>query len=190
MNIYGKNVVLRAIEQEDLTLLNKWANNPEIQYWIGGWHFPASMEDQKKWFQGLSVNSLNQRFVIETKELGIIGTANLINIDWKNKNAHHGMLLGDKETRGKGFAIDTVMAVMKYAFEELGLNRLDGSMIEYNEASLKMYVEKCGWKREGIRRNWYFRKNRFWDSIIVGITREDYFDLISKNNYWGENEFI
>jgi RimJ/RimL family protein N-acetyltransferase len=100
------------------------------------------------------------------------------------------MLLGDKETRGKGFAIDTVMAVMKYAFEELGLNRLDGSMIEYNEASLKMYVEKCGWKREGIRRNWYFRKNRFWDSIIVGITREDYFDLISKNNYWGENEFI
>mgnify|MGYP003815487553 CR=1 FL=1 len=81
---------------------------------------------------------------------------------WKNKNAFHGMLLGDKEVRGKGYAVDTVMAVMKYAFEELGLNRLDGSMIEYNEASLKMYLGKCGWKEEGRQRNWYFRKNKFF----------------------------
>jgi RimJ/RimL family protein N-acetyltransferase len=182
MNINGKNIVLRAVELEDLPLLNQWANNPEIQYWIGGWHFPTSMEDQKKWFSNLSANSLNQRFVIETKELGVIGTANLVDIDWKNKNAFHGMLLGDKEIRGKGYAVDTVKALMKYAFEELGLNRLDGSMIEYNEASLKMYIEKCGWKREGIQRNWYFRKNRFWDRIIVGITKEDYNDFMRNNN--------
>jgi RimJ/RimL family protein N-acetyltransferase len=185
MNIIGKNVVLRAIEYDDLNLLNKWANDPEIQYWLGGWHFPTNMEDQEKWFQGLNANSLNQRFAIETKEFGIIGTTNLVDIDWKNKNAFHGMLLGDKEIRGKGFAVDTVMAIMKYSFEELGLNRLDGSMIEYNEPSLKMYIGKCGWKEEGRQRDWYYRKNRFWDRIIVGITREDYFELIDKNNYWG-----
>ena len=92
------------------------------------------------------------------------------------------MLLGDKDIRGKGYGRDTVFTIMKYAFEELGLNRLDGSMIEYNEASLKMYIEKCGWKREGIQRNWYFRKNRFWDRIIVGITKEDYNDFMRNNN--------
>lgn len=31
MNIVGKNITLRAIEKEDLELLNKWANNVEIQ---------------------------------------------------------------------------------------------------------------------------------------------------------------
>lgn len=184
MNIKGKYVTLRAIEFEDLVLLQKWANNTEIQYLLGGWHFPTSMEDQKKWFNSFNVVSVNQRFAIESEQFGLIGTANLVDIDWKNRNAFHGMLLGDKDIRGKGFGVDTIMAIMRYAFEELGLERLDGSMISYNEASLKVYIEKCGWKQEGIQRNWYYRKNQYWDRIIVGITRDDYFDLIRKNNYW------
>jgi RimJ/RimL family protein N-acetyltransferase len=184
MNIHGKMVALKAVENEDLSLLNKWGNDAEIQNWLGGWHFPTSTNDIQKWQASLSVNSLNQRFSIYTDELGLIGTANLVEIDWKNRNAFHGMLLGDKEIRGKGYAVDTVMAIMRYSFEELGLNRLDGSIIEYNIASIKMYVGKCGWKEEGRQRNWYFRKNRYWDRIIVGVTREDYFELIEKNGYW------
>lgn len=186
MNIEGKKIVLRAIERTDLQNLNSWANNPEIQYWLGGWHFPTNLNDQEKWFAGLSANSIHQRFAIDSPDLGMIGTANLVDIDWKNKNAFHGMLLGDKDIRGKGYGIDTVMAIMKYAFEELGLNRLDGSIIEYNVASYKLYVEKCGWKEEGRQRTWYFRKNQYWDRIIVGITKEDYFNQLQKNNYWDE----
>jgi len=180
MNIIGTKIVLRAIEKVDLPLLQKWANDPEIQYWLGGWHFPTNSNDQEKWFNSLNVNSTNQRFVIETKDMGVIGSANLVDIDWKNKNAFHGMMLGDKDIRGKGYGVETVMTIMRYAFEELGLNRLDGSMIEYNEASLKMYIEKCGWKEEGRQRNWYFRKNRYWDRIMVGITREGYLELLNK----------
>jgi RimJ/RimL family protein N-acetyltransferase len=170
MNIKGKLVLLKAIEKEDLILLNKWGNDPEIQNWLGGWHFPTNMEDIQKWHSNLSLMSLNQRFAIHTEDLGLIGTANLVELDWKNRNAFHGMLLGDKAIRGKGYAVDTVMAIMKYAFEELGLERLDGSMIDYNVASLKMYIGKCGWKEEGRQRNWYFRKNKYWDKVVVGIT--------------------
>ncbi|MES2559947.1 MAG: GNAT family protein [Bacteroidota bacterium] len=180
MNIIGTNVVLRAIEKEDLPLLQQWANDPEIQNMLGGWHFPTSMNDQEKWFDSLSCNSLQQRFAIVTQDLGLIGTANIVDIDWKNKNAFHGMMLGDKAIRGKGYGVDTVMTIMKYAFEELGLNRLDGSMIEYNTASLKLYIEKCGWKEEGRQRNWYYRKNRSWDKIVVGITKEDYKELMHR----------
>ena len=184
MNIQGKNVYLSAIEQEDLNLLQKWSNDPEIQYWLGGWHFPVNKNDTQKWHLNLSANSTNQRFSIFTKDLGLIGTANLVEIDWKNKNAFHGMLLGDKDIRGKGYGVGTVMAIMKYAFEELGLNRLDGSIIEYNKASVRLYIEKCGWKEEGRQRNWYYRKNRYWDKIILGITKEDYETLIQNNKYW------
>jgi RimJ/RimL family protein N-acetyltransferase len=177
MYIKGSHVTLRAIEEKDLKLLNSWANDPEIQRLLGGWHFPTGMEDQKKWLSTLSPSSCHQRFAIDTEDLGLIGTANLVDIDWKNRNAFHGMLLGDKNIRGRGFGIDTVMSIMKYSFEELGLERLDGSIIEYNEASIKLYVEKCGWKIEGIKKNWYFRSNKFWDKIIVGITKDDYLNL-------------
>jgi RimJ/RimL family protein N-acetyltransferase len=188
MNIHGKKVTLRAIEEEDLPLLHQWANDPEIWKMLGGWHFPSSFDYQKKWFVSLGADKLNQRFAIEVAELGLIGTANLVDIDWKNRNAFHGIMLGDKAIRGKGYGIDTIMTVMRYAFEELQLERLDGTIIEYNSASLSIYINKCGWKQEGVRRNWYFRNNRYWDRIEMGITRADYFELIEKNNYWTAHE--
>jgi RimJ/RimL family protein N-acetyltransferase len=184
MNIEGKVVILRAIEEKDLELLHKWSNDPEIQYWLGGWHVPSSLNIMKEWFNRITHDNNNIRFAIEHKELGFIGTANLVEINWKDRNAFHGMLLGDKDIRGKGIGVDVVMSIMKYAFEDLGLKRLDGSMIEYNKGSLKLYIEKCGWKQEGVKENWYYRKSRYWNKVIVGITKEDYFELIAKNNYW------
>ncbi len=184
MNIYGKKVVLRAIEERDLPLLHQWANDPSIQSMLGGWHFPVGEQDQKKWYQSLSFNSDNQRFAIETSDLGLIGTANLVSIDWQNGAAFHGMLLGDKDVRGKGYALDALMTLMRFAFEEVGLYRLDGDMIEYNIASLKLYLEKAGWKKEGIKKEWYYRKGRRWDKVVVGVTKEDYADICKVNRYW------
>jgi RimJ/RimL family protein N-acetyltransferase len=184
MNIYGKKVVLRAIEESDLPLLQKWSNDPTIQSMLGGWHFPVNLQDQRKWFEAISLNSPNQRFAIETAEDGLIGTTNLVAIDWQNGNAFHGMLIGDKDLRGKGYALDAVMTLMRFAFEECGLHRLDGDMIEYNAASLKFYLEKCGWNQEGIKKGWYFRKNQRWDKVIVGITKDDYIAHCEKIRYW------
>lgn len=184
MNIKGKKVTLRAIEADDLDLLQKWSNDPEINYLLGGWHFPSSSQDQDKWFKSLSLNSTNQRFAIVCESLGLIGMANLVSINWKDRNAFHGMLLGNEATRGKGYGTDTIMAINRYAFEELGLERLDTTMISNNEASIGVYTKKCGWKIEGEKKNVYFRKNRWWNQIIAGITKEDYFNLIKENNYW------
>lgn len=184
MNIKGKRVTLRAIERDDLQLLHKWSNDPEINYMLGGWHFPSSQQDQEKWFLSLSLNSLNQRFAIDTDEDGLIGMINLVNINWKDRRAFTGMLLGDKNIRGKGFGKDAVMTMNRYAFDELGLNRLDSTIISYNESSLFVYLERCGWKKEGVKKNAYFRKNQWWDEIIVGITKVDYDLFIKENNYW------
>jgi RimJ/RimL family protein N-acetyltransferase len=184
MNILGKKVKLRAIEESDLITLHKWANDPQTQDIIGNIHFPSSFEYQKKWFNGLQNDPLNQRFAIEVSDTAIIGISSIMNIDWKNNHAWHGIVLGDVDIRGKGYGIDTVMATMKYAFDELHLERLDGSIIEYNKTSLSFYCDKLGWKTEGIRRNYYYRKGRYWDQIVVGITRKDYEDLLQKTKYW------
>lgn len=185
MNIQGKVVRLRAIEESDLDDINKWSNSPELWKWLGGWHFPYSKRNTEGWIRSINNNDqINQIFAIDTEDNGLIGTANIINIDWKNKNAFHGMMLGDKETRGKGYAVDTVMAVMRYAFDELGFQRLDGDLIAYNKASLKFYTEKCGWEIEGTKKNWFYRQGQYHDKIIVGITKELYQLHCEKTNYW------
>jgi RimJ/RimL family protein N-acetyltransferase len=182
MKIQGVNVTLRAIEIEDLRQLQAWANDPEIQYMLGGWHFPTSMNDQESWYKSLSCNSNNQRFIILNESNITIGMANLININYKDGNAEHGLLL-DKNYQGKGYGYKVVTAMMNYAFNELRLNRLETTIIANNQPSLNLFINKCGWTKEGILRKWYFRKGEFIDKIFLGILREDFIKLAEDNNH-------
>lgn len=185
MNIVGKLVTLRAFEENDVELLNKWSNEPELWKMLGGWHFPYSLRSTKGWISQINDNNhTNHVFAIDNNEGKLIGTANLVNIDWKNRNAFHGMMLGDKNTRGTGLALDTVMAIMRYAFDELGLNRLDGDMIATNSASINFYIKRCGWEIEGKKLNWFYRSGTYHDKIIVGITKERYQSWVAETGYW------
>jgi RimJ/RimL family protein N-acetyltransferase len=184
MHIRGKIVTLRAIEESDLETIHRWGNDPELWSLLGGWHFPTSMAQTRTWFAGVAGDPLNQRFAVEAPGAGLVGTANLVDIDWKNNHAFHGMMLGDNAQRGRGLGVDVIMAVMRYAFDELHLQRLDGSMIAYNEASLAVYCGKCGWKEEGRQRDWYWRSGHYWDRIMVGVTRDDYKTLADTKGYW------
>jgi len=185
MIIKGKTITLRAIEEGDLESLHKWANDPITQDGIGELHFPSSMDFHKSWFHNLKTDHLNQRFVVDVPGVGVVGISSIMKIDWRNSHAWHGLVLGEDNFRGKGYGIDAIMATMRYAFEELNLERLDGSMIEYNKLSISTYCGKrLGWKKEGVRRNYFFRKGRYWDQVLVGITKKDYLDLIKKTDYW------
>lgn len=185
MQFKGKIVSLRAIERNDLPTLHAWANDPITQDGIGEIHFPSSLDFHETWFAGLKSDSFNQRFVVETPEGAIIGLSSIINIDWRNRHAWHGLVIGDPNHRGKGYGVDAIMATMRYAFEELNLMRLDGSMIEYNTQSIATYCgPRLGWREEGRKTNYFYRKGRFWDQVIVGVTREEYDALVTRTEYW------
>ncbi|MFD1929255.1 GNAT family N-acetyltransferase [Sporosarcina siberiensis] len=184
MNIHGKKVVLRALEPGDMEALRSYHNDPEIGNLVGGWSFPISSQEQMKWYDRTVSDTNNHRFAIETKEDGFIGISTLTNIDLKNRSAHHGIIIGKRDLRGYGYGRDTVMTTMKFAFEELQLNRLDGDIVEHNIPSLKLYTEKCGWVEEGRVRQHIYRNNRYYDRIIVGILKDEYEEVCKQNNYW------
>lgn len=183
MNIYGKRVILRAMEMEDCEMVRKMFNDPELENLVVGYAFPISQYAQEKWFESHYNDQNNFRFIIETPEDGAIGIATLTDIDWKNRHATHGIKLFKKEVRTKGIGTDTVMAIMRYAFDELQLNRLNGSWFDDNLPSKNMYM-KCGWKEEGVKREYVFKRGKYRDLTIVGVLAKDYYTLIEDNYYW------
>lgn len=175
MIIYGKNVILRAMEPEDMEMLRETTNDPATEMMVGGWSFPISKCEQMNWYNKVVSDKQNLRFIIETiDEHQAIGMVNLVDIDWKNRSAFHGIRLSNNAPKGKGYGTDAVMALMRYAFEELQLVRLDGSWVEYNEPSLKLY-KKCGWTVEGIKKKAKFSRGKYYDVLIGGILAEDYY---------------
>ncbi|QII83172.1 GNAT family N-acetyltransferase [Jeotgalibaca arthritidis] len=171
------------MEDEDLELMREMLNEPEIENSVVGWAFPVSKYQQQKWYENNINNNTNLRFIIETPENGAVGLATLTNIDWKNRSANHGIKLAAKNNRGKGVGTDTVMAVMKYAFEELNLHRLNGSWLEKNIGSEKLYT-KCGWVIEGKKRQSVYKNGEFHNLVQVGILKSEYESIVKQLKYW------
>ncbi len=186
MNIRGRTVTLRALEPSDMETLRGFHNDPDVARLVMGWSFPISSVDQQRWYERASVDPLNKRFAIDTPDHGFIGISTLTEIDLKYRTASHGVMIGFREMRGRGYGTDAVMATMRYAFEELGLERLDTQIVEFNQPSRRLYVEKCGWVVEGVRRRSVFRNNQWYDSLIVGILRDEYLRLVDGTGYWSK----
>lgn len=176
MNLKGKRVLLRALEKEDMDFLREMINDEEMEKCVVGWSFPVSKYEQEKWFEKQVVDKHNLRFLIENEEKKI-GLVTITNIDWKNRKASLGIKLYGENVKGKGFGTDTILTGMKYAFEELQLNRLYANILEYNETSLRLY-KKCGWTIEGTARKSVFKNNKYHNEIQVGILKEDYINML------------
>lgn len=172
MNLKGKKVFLRAIEKEDLEFLREMINDPEMEKNVGGWSFPISRYEQEKWYESQIFNKNNIRYIIEV-EGKKIGLVTITDIDWKNRKACNGIKIYENKERGKGYGTDTINTIMKYAFEELQLNKLYSVILEYNTASLKLY-QKCGWTIDGILREEKFKGNQYINEMAISILKKDY----------------
>lgn len=131
MNILGQQVVLRAMAEKDMHSLPDMINDPEMERMVIGWSFPNSMKQQMDWYNRSMGNPNHQRFAVEYNGQ-FEGISTLTDIDWKNRSAFQGIKLTKDTPKGQGIGFDAVVATMKYAFEELQLNRLYGGILEYN----------------------------------------------------------
>lgn len=173
MRLHGDRVVLRAIERQDLKPLMEFHNDPEIGAMLE-FSWPLSTVDQEAFFERQRIDERSKRLVIETAEHGVVGYTGLWGIDWIDGRAVNGIVVGKKEARRRGYAADALDTIAAAAFDQLRLHRLDARIYEFNEASLKLYVDRCGWVIEGRQREWVYRDGRHWDLILVGMTASDF----------------
>lgn len=184
MELKGKLVKLRAVEEGDCEMLRALANDPEYEKMIVGWAFPISSKDQKEWFESCKNGLDRLRFTIETEQDGAVGMIGLRDIDWKNGVASGlGMRIFRKDIRTRGLATDAWMTLMRYAFDELRLNRINGTALSYNAASLRV-CQKVGFIVEGTQRQAVYKNGQYHDLVMLGCLKSDYDQLIIQNHYW------
>ncbi len=79
-------------------------------------------------------------------------------------NGHIGYWMGAQHA-GKGLMQDAVLALVTYAFERLGLHRLEAACIPGNERSIRV-LEKTGFTREGLLKS-YLKINGEWQDHLL-----------------------
>ncbi len=75
------------------------------------------------WFEREATATDSVRFVIYVKETrGAIGTTTLFDLDYRNRAASFGILIGEADCRAKGYGTEATRLLLDYAFTALGLH--------------------------------------------------------------------
>jgi RimJ/RimL family protein N-acetyltransferase len=111
-------------------------------------------------------------FTIETHAGDYVGSLNLGGVDKRNGTFATGTRLS-AEHRGKGFALEAKRIVLRYAFDEMRLQKYNIRCLETNAAVIR-HAGLLGCREEGRLRRDVFTNGAFYDVLLFGLTREEF----------------
>ena len=181
----GRKVILRPLDKEtDLEACQRWINDPEVRQYLKRF-LPTSKQTESEWLDSLGKKTDDIVLAIETLDGKFIGTMGLHKIDWKDRTAITGALIGDKTYWGKGYGTDAKMVLLDYAFNQLGLRKICSSVLPFNKRSLR-YNLHCGYKVEGIQKKQIFRDGKYRDKLLLAVFQEDWLPIWEKYRRTGK----
>lgn len=172
-NAIGPRLYLRPLELEDVPMVQRWLNDPEVTRTLDAWR-PINAVFERGFIERLSTSEKDMVWVVvrraDDRPLGITG---LHQIDWRTRQAVFGIALGEREEWGKGHGTEATALVVRYAFDTLNLNRVSLLVYDSNPAGQRAY-EKVGFRREGVLREHWYKGGRSGDTIAMAILRREW----------------
>ncbi len=177
MYYYGEKVRLRPPEKRDMRLFVRWLSNPAMRRYLHLRYVSEALEEP--WLERLFAASgrvppSELPFVIEERLTEKpIGNLSLRAIDWMNRHAEVGIIIGEEELWGKGYGTDAMLTILEIGFRWYGLHRIYLFVREDNERGRRSY-EKCGFRVEGRQREAAFADGRYYDFIQMSILAHEF----------------
>lgn len=165
---------LRELIREDIPIINSWRSDRELIEHLGAPFRYINDAVDYKWYDNYMQNRNNTiRCSILNDEDEVIGLVSLTNIDRLNQKAIFHIMIGNSDKRGKGAGYYSTNEILKHAFLDMNLNRVELNVLKSNQKALALY-EKIGFKREGIKKQAVYKNGEFKDLIIMAVLREDF----------------
>ena len=175
--IYGDRVRLRAPERDDIGRFVKWLNDPEVRDGLL-LYLPMSIAEEENWFENMLKRPASEHpLVIEIAQDNNwfpIGNCGVHQIDWRNRSAEVGIVIGEKSFWNQGYGTEAMALLLRHAFETLNLNRISLDVYESNPRAIKAY-ENVGFVHEGRKRKAMFLNGHYIDVLLMSILREEWF---------------
>lgn len=180
MILETKRLIIRSWQESDLDDLIEGLNNLNVARWMAFVPFPYSKEDAEKWIaycmnNDRDGNKNGYELAVELKSAHkVIGGVGVSGISKIHGTATGGIWINES-FHGNGYGKETFTEKIRFAFEDLGLRKLENGFFTGNEASKRMQ-EKLGYRIEGKRRQKYFcmADGQLKDEVITGLLREEW----------------
>jgi ribosomal-protein-alanine N-acetyltransferase len=173
--IHTERLYLRKISLKDAKTLFQYWSDPKVTKYL---NITTFKNIEQSYIMIRLLSSLYRtkkgiRWTIVTKDTkDVIGTCGFNNWVKKSSRGEIGYELG-KEYWGKGYASEAVKEILKYGFKTMNLNRIEAFTVPEATSSINL-LEKLGFKKEGLLRDYGFWNGKYWDENIYSLLRKDW----------------
>ena len=178
-----ERLILRKLELKDAKDIFAYASDCEVSKYMT-WDTHNSIEDSKG-FINFILNRYEKddagEWGIVLKKTGrLIGTLGFFQYDKKHNRAELGYVLGHPHW-GQGIMPEAVSRLLKFAFDDIGFNRIESCHCLPNEKSGRV-MQKVGMYFEGIAKEKFFAKGINWDVKQYAILKKDWVNKPTTKN--------
>lgn len=180
------NIFVRAFIPEDVVLINKWRNDPKIQYYTVGISRKVSLEMEKEWLHQKMMNNIYDIYwaiCANDESQKMIGYASFININYVNRVVDGGgIVIGDKKYRDGICIIEAMLIKLDFAFNTLNMNRYCAAALNSHKISNPL-MESLLFKREGVLRQHVYKHGEYHDVISYALLKSEYDEYVQSGEY-------
>lgn len=171
-----EDLSLKLIELRDGERVFELTNNSRgyLREWLPWLDTTIKLEDTIEFIK-ISLNGFVENKSLNTVILfkgNIVGVAGYNSINWSNKTAYIGYMLGE-EFQGNGIMTKVVKALTNYAFSELNLNKVEIRAAVGNKKS-RSIPERLNFVNEGSIRQAEWLYDHYVDHVIYGILADEW----------------
>jgi len=149
-----------------------WLNDPEVYLFLetGGNY---SMDDLRS-YVNTAIEKKTLFWAIVQKDNGNhIGNIKIDPVNERHLTGEYGIMMGDKESWGKGFAHEATDALLKYCFQTLGLRKVLLGVVKDNDNAVKLY-HRLGFITEGEFREHGFYNGKYCDTLRMAMFNAEF----------------
>ena len=180
--LYTERLSLRMMHPIDAEDMFDYARRPEVTKYLL-WREHTDIEYTRDYLNYISgryaLGSFFDWALIDRESRRMIGTCGFTRIDTANNSAEIGYVLNPDFHR-RGFGSEAVRRVLKFGFEELGLQRIEARFMQENEASLAL-MKSVGMTFEGYMRDLMLVKGKYRTIGVSSILRSEYEEIYARN---------
>jgi RimJ/RimL family protein N-acetyltransferase len=173
----GEAVELRRHDRANYPLYARWYGDEEVWRLTSWTARPMRRAAAEQLFEDREKSAVDDSFAIHRKgEDEPIGVISLANISEANASADLSIIVGEDKDRNEGLGTEAIWLILYHAFENLGLERVNLSVFDFNKPAISAY-EKIGFQREGRMQEAIRRDGESHDAILMRILASE----------WGES---
>jgi diamine N-acetyltransferase len=167
VNILGDAVALGPMRRDLMPLYQRWINDFATVRTLGVTApRPITLEADTAWYDAEAASGVAAFTIYERATWRPIGNTRLRDVDYRNRTATFGILIGESDARGRGYGTEATRLMLDYAFTALGLHNVLLTVASFNAAGQRAY-QKAGFREIGRRRECRSLAGKLWDDIYM-----------------------